>query len=374
MRSRRRVLRKVRSPREYCGYTDDGGYCCTSLANPGVIWCQPHQLMMRQPYRNILPAIWTNPLTAEASQKALENPTPVGAATAAAARVTLPGSAPPPSIKPTAPPVPLGQAIRGFPSFKFLEDHWGVADWTAEVVARPKKKSSENQSKLAEYIISKVGIDVGDSLDQISSGNELKLTASAGVAFVDIVCEVSAREYLWKWHPYLQVLLMKSGGTADEQRVKRLNMIDALCESADVDEDFDSLFSKARLKVASTGLDINRLKHPPFPDLLPDPNSRDIVTNVLLGRVSELSSDPAILSMPAPDLSNLGEAIKRSRERMKTLNSKLFCAGAGATTFDKTCEDWVRSKVSVMTTVPANLQEYADFAEAHVPEFISLIK
>ena len=385
----RRALR--RASQQYCQYTDDGGYCCTSPSHPGVVWCEAHQTMgdrgmiplagydQMDTYsraRGSLPAIWTNPLTAQASLLALNS---VPALSPSIPRVPVPISLPvmqgaPVRISPPQPPVPLGVAIRGFEPFKFIVDHYGVDDWTAEIIARPVTKSTTNQRKLAEYIVSKIGIDVGDALDQISSGKDMKLTASAGVSFADIVAEISARESMWDWHPYLQVLILRSGGSADEQRAKRLNMIDALVDSADVDEGYDSLFGRAKLKIDALGLDINRLKVPPFPDLLGSPSPKDIAMDVLLGKVSELSSNPLTLAMPEPDIANMSEAIKRSKDRMDSLKTRLFCANAGASTFDKTCHDWVSSKVAVMTTIPNNLQEYIDYADQRTPEFISMFK
>lgn len=413
----RRSRSGLAADRTYCRHTDDGGYCCTSATHPGAVWCEAHDIMFQRgmdplmgytpeprlsavdPYstaRGSLPAVWTNNMTAEASQAALQNagvtPANVAAATVAQptavaaayqqqqlqAHATLPvGQVVPTGVSPPSPPVPLGTAIRGFEPFRFLVDHYGTADWVAEAIARPAVKSTTNQRKLAEYIASKSGIDVGDALDTVSSGKDIKLAASAGVAFADVVAEVAAREHLWKWHPYLQALVMRAGGSAEDQRVRRLDMIDALADSQDTDlggEGYDSLFAKARLRIDALGLDINRLKTPPFPDLLPEPLPRYIATDVLMGKVSELASDPGTLALPEPQLQDMKEAIKRTRARMDSLNARMFCADAGSSSFDKTCGDWVSSKVAIMTDVPSDLSGYLDYANQHIPEFISLFK
>ena len=154
-------------------------------------------------------------------------------------------------------------------------------------------------------------------------------------------------------------------------------MIDAMADSQDADlgsDNYDSLFAKARLRIDALGLNIGRLKSQPFPDLLPEPTPKDIATDVLLGKVSELASDPGTLAMPEPKLQDMKEAIKRTRARMDSLNGRLFCADAGSSTFDKTCGAWVSSKVAVMTDVPHDLSGYLDYANQHVPEFISTFK
>lgn len=392
MPRRRRVAR--RAEQTYCGYTDDGGYCCTSNRIPGVFWCEAHHMMNE---RGMLPSIWTNQMTAEASEKALASAGSAGVnisgtsssaspyiSTSAhagfpTAPATLPLSyTPPAAISPPVPPVPLGTAIKGFLPFKFISDHYGTEDWVAEVIARPAGKSMVNQKKLAEYIVSKIGIDVGDALDNTSDGKDMKLNASAGVPFADVVSEIAAREYLWAWHPYIQAFVLHSiaaGTSADVIRANKLKMIDAMCDAADgVKETYESLFGRARLRIDALGLSIDELKKDPKPKLLADPSPVDIATDVLRGKVSELASKPELLSLPTPDISDMREAIKRIFDRVESLKSKMYCGDAGTTTFEKTCSDWVISKVASMTTIPRDLSEYVEYANHHIPEFVSMFK
>ena len=138
--------------RTYCRHTDDGGYCCTSAAHPGAVWCETHNVMYQRgidssilgyepgapslsavdPYstaRGSLPAVWTNTLTAEASQAALQNAgvspqAAAGALTAAIAQpaqrhVNLPvGKTAPAGVSPAQPASALGdghQGVRALP-------------------------------------------------------------------------------------------------------------------------------------------------------------------------------------------------------------------------------------------------------------------
>lgn len=412
---RRRVRKQIR-PRTYCGYTDDAGYCCTSTTHPKLIWCDSHNTLINRgllPVYDGVPALWTTDMTAEASKKALEEASKKAVGEAAKTTATAVLEAPSTldvalakDIVPATPPEPLATAIVKISTdnpFMFLAEHYKVdgKDWIQVASSRPANNSNQAVSKLITYINAQSGIDAAEALSATADGKELKLTLSAGVSLQDLLSEVQARQYLWDWHPYLQAIMERSGGTTEEKQSKRLDLIDAMVAVSPVglagrllfDPSYDTLYKQANIRYTTAFTSKNALSICKNPDMLDKPDPKDIARDILRGKVSELTSSAETLKLPEPQWPSgankdveFQEMFQKVAQRIEALQTSMYCsaasavaaASASASTGDadkgKTCSDWIEDKIKVFVETPKDLADYLDYASRNLPEFISLFK
>jgi hypothetical protein len=338
-------------------------------------------------------------MTAEASKKALEKAevsirggVSIPKASSIISSTNIPGVVLTKDIVPAAPLEPLSDAIVKINvdnPFTFLVNHYKVdgKDWIKVASSRQANKSNQAVKKLIAYINAQSGIDAVEALSATDDGQELKLTRSAAVSLRDLLSEVQARQNLWDYHPYLQVIMERTGGSTEDKQNKRLDLIDAMVVfNSDSPEgrllfglSYDILYQQAGLRYIPMFRSQNALYICKNPDVLDKPDPKEIALDILQGKVSELTSSAKTLKLPEPQWPSgtnkdveFQRMLEKVARRINALQTSMYCSVSGETS--KTCVDWINDKIKVFTDNPTNLEEYLDYASQNLPEFISLFK
>lgn len=372
------------------------GYCCSSPASPGEVWCDVHDRLSQV---SSLPAMLTSPMTAAASEAALKSANANVMAINAPEPVVQQQEQTPPINVPvqeekekekteeekgkeaivlTPPKKSLVEILQDAADLVHIRNHFG-ADWLKVLPTRKVCPGNESTVKLASFVDSQAqaGLDAEDLLKKLFDNSNLKLFAVAGVSAVDLASEVACRQALWDWHPYICSQISKKFPGVD----KKMDILDALSEYAPSTDETRDIFGKTYAELAAefraihSSDPVTSLVGSAVPKIT-GPTPQEIARDMLRGQVSELTSKKQVFDMPEPDLSgNIPIAINRILARESTLSLKLKCSSESEQKLTQDCDSWISAQSSQVTTPIGSegdgLEPYEKFAEQHMPSFIT---
>lgn len=342
--------------------------------------------------RGSMPSLWTNPLTAQASQDALDHPQqPDAKSVSFASAAPKAGTAvavqskqqaalsptpsgwwaqamtPPAQLAPAKPLTPMKEALKSSGMlFTFMRDHYNTDDWVSAVLARPANPSYAAQKTLAKFIDSQSGVDVSHLFDEDPTDpKEIVLTTNAGVKYFEVFAEVAARENIVRWHPYIFQELLNRTKFADQAKkdATKLDLIDALVSKTktNVGTSFTSFKTAVLLWVDSQKVTVTYVKDKGFthilPAPLPGPDTEQYNTDVLMGYASEVAvKEGKIATTKDLDMNQPAMLVMYLFDRLAAMDSVL-CDNA-STGQKEPCSAWVIGQAKLMQGTARNMSDY----------------